>query len=747
MIALTLLAAAALIHAPGDSLHGTVRVAGAGEGIPGVQVSVRGHVEVVLTDFAGRYVLHNLRGDRLALRFERLGFQPLTVDVMVGDGGGAGVDVDLAPAAVALAPVAVLPFDSPAPPPLTDSVEIGRVALTQTSARRNPLVGEADVFAALAAAPFVNGGEELAPSLRVRGGSGDENLILLDGLPWRGPRPPAGTLGMLPSSAVTAVDVHTAVPPARYGGALSSTIVLQPQIGGHRSAEGSVDPTMVEQAVGTPLGGALRGATLFLSGRRTYRSVWSQADQTGESANGFDDVFGHLSLPAPRGRFDFYYVGSNHQLAFPAQAEMAEADSAAPGSPQNAFAATGSLGGLVWTDSLGEARRAQARVWYSEVTGESVWGALSAASSLRDIGASAEYASGQTEAGLSISRIATAYQVQHASSPTLVLNAAPVVAAVFAAQRWTPAQSWTLSTGVRLSATPTWGLYVEPRVWTRVALWPRASVSLGYARLHQYVQSARNEESVVDALIGADFPIAAGSGGLPPARSDQLTGTISTRLGARTTIQLDGYTRWLSGLALTPLATQHPFADVVVPVGRGSVWGGDAILTYPADRLDLRVQVGLLGSYRTAGAMRYRTGDARGRLAVGLGYQLPNSMAVRLALWAGAGRATTFLQDGMQLESAGLRGTGELAGTPEALAGIPNGAQLPGYARVDLGLSKSWWRPRGGDGAPRISTSLTVANLFNRRNALAFVAAPDGQQPVFLLSRTLSLRVRWYLAR
>jgi len=91
MIALTLLAAAALIHAPGDSLHGTVRVAGVGEGIPGVQVSVRGHVEVVLTDFAGRYVLHNLRGDRLALRFERLGFQPLTVDVMVGDGGGAGV--------------------------------------------------------------------------------------------------------------------------------------------------------------------------------------------------------------------------------------------------------------------------------------------------------------------------------------------------------------------------------------------------------------------------------------------------------------------------------------------------------------------------------------------------------------------------------------------------------------------------------------------------------------------------------
>jgi hypothetical protein len=546
---------------------------------------------------------------------------------------------------------------------------------------------------------------------------------------------------------VTAVDVHTAVPPARYGGALSSLIVLQPQIGGQQSAAGSLDPTAVEQGAGTPL--ALRGATLYVAGRRTYRSVWGQADESGENGNGFGDMFGHLSVPAPRGMLDFYYLGSNHQLAFPAQSEAAEADSASIGTAiKNEFAATGTLGGVVWTDSLGEARKVQARGWYSEVAGEAAWDALSVVSSLRDIGISADYTSGRTEAGASISRVGTAYRVQHDLSPTLVLNAAPIVASLSAAQRWggAPAQRWTLSTGVRLSATSSWGLYVEPRVWTRVALGQRGatSVSLGYARLHQYVQSARNEESVVDALIGADFPIAAGSGGLPPARSDQLTAALAARLGARTTVQFDAYTRWLAGLALTPLATRRPFADAVLPVGRGSVWGGDGTLTYAADRLDLRVQAGVVGSYRTAGAIRYRTSDAQGRLAVGLGYQLPHQMAVRLAFWGGAGRPTTLLQDGMQLESASLRGTGELAGTPEAIAGTPNGAELPSYARTDLGFTKTWVSPRGG---ARISTALTVSNLFNRRNALAFVAAPDGRQPVFLLARTLSLRLRWYLAR
>src|SRR6267378_7534132 len=209
-----LLAVTTLIQAPADSLHGIVRVAGTGEGIPGVRVSVRGHAEVALTDSAGHYVLHHLPENRLELLFERLGFQPLTVDVMAGTSGG-GVDVDLAPAAIALEPLAVVPMYVPAPPAPDDSAEIGRVHLTKAAARSDPLVGEADVLAGLAAGRFVSGREELATSLRVRGGSGDENLVLLDGLPWRGPRPPGGVVGMLPSTAVTAVDVHTTVPPER----------------------------------------------------------------------------------------------------------------------------------------------------------------------------------------------------------------------------------------------------------------------------------------------------------------------------------------------------------------------------------------------------------------------------------------------------------------------------------------------------------------------------------------------------
>jgi len=106
---LALLAVTTLMQAPADSLYGIVRAAGTGEGIPGVRVSVRGHAEVALTDSAGRYLLHHhLQGKRLALLFERIGFEPLAVDVLAGTGSG-DVDVDLAPAAIALTPLAVVP--------------------------------------------------------------------------------------------------------------------------------------------------------------------------------------------------------------------------------------------------------------------------------------------------------------------------------------------------------------------------------------------------------------------------------------------------------------------------------------------------------------------------------------------------------------------------------------------------------------------------------------------------------------
>ncbi len=720
--------------AAGDSLYGTVRAAGAGETVPGVLVSVRGRPETAVSDSTGLYVLRGIPGGRLEVRFERLGFEPLAVSVILAIDGAARVDVDLASVPVDLPPVTVLPPDSVAVEPPAEVGEIGRLHLTPTFAGRNPLIGASDVFGGVASAPFMSGRDELTPSLHVRGGAGDENLVFVDGIPWRGPRPLGGIAGLMPNGAVAAVDVHTAAPPARYGNALASMIVVHPHVADILTFEGSLDGSIAEQTVGSPL--PLRGASILVSGRWTYRSVFNRPEG-GESDNGFRDGVGRLSVPTGAGLLDFYYVDARDRLAFPTAPES-------PSSAMNHFRSAGSLAGAVWTRPLGASRVVHARVWSSRVTGDAAWGSWAMVSGLRDVGLSADYAADRTEVGLTLAKTVTMYRVQD-SLARFALDGAPFVAALFASRLWTPAAPWTVSTGVRLNATSTWGVQIEPRVWTRAALGRGVSASLGYARIYQYVQSARNEESVLDAVLAMDLPVAAGAGGLPPARSDQVTASLEARFGAAVSILVEAYTRRLTGLALVAPVTRLPFADGAIPVGRGSMRGVDATLAYQSQRLDVRAQIGLLEAARTAGTMRYRPSDDVKRASVGVAYRPGRLAVVRVSATIGEGRPTTTLQDGLQLDPyAPMDGAGALTGSPMAVPGPLNTSRLPTYARLDLSLSRDW-ELRGRGAAARINTSVTVTNLLDRRNVLATVVAPDGARPVFLIPRTISLRVRWAL--
>ena len=733
MIAVVLLAVSAPLAA-GDSLYGIVRTAGSGDVIPGVQVSVRGYPEAVVSDPEGRYVLHDLPNGRLELRLERLGFEPLTVSVTLAADGVARVDVDLALAPVALPPVTVRPPDAPIPLRPADQNEIGAVHLTRDVVGHDPLIDAADVFGAVATAPFISGRDELNPSLHVRGGSGDQNLVFLDGIPWRGPRPLGGIAGLMPNGAVAAVDVHTAAPPARYGNALSSMIIVHPHVADRFASEGRLDGSMIEQTVGGPL--PLRGGSILVSGRWTYRSVFN-APEGGESDNGFRDGVGRLSVPAGAGSLDLYYIDGRNQLVFLATPESSS-------SAMNRFRSAGSLAGAVWTRPLGANRVLHARAWFSRVTGGAAWGSWTMTSGLRDVGLSAEYAADRTEVGLTLTKTVTTYRARD-SLAGLALDGAPVVATAFASRLWMPTSPWTVSTGVRLNATSTWGIQIEPRVWTRMALGHGVSASVGYARIYQYVQSARNEESVLDAVLGMDLPVAAGAGGLPPARSDQVTAALEARVGAEASIVVEAYARRLSGQALVGSATRLPFADRGIGVGGGSTRGIDATVAYQGRLLDIRAQVGLLGTTRTAGAMRYRPSDDSKRATVGVAYRAGHLAVVRASATLGNGRPATMLQDGLQLDPyAPMDGGGALTGSPMGVPGTLNTARLPAYARVDLAFSRDWGLQGGGSGA-RINTSFTVTNLLDRRNVLAYVAAPDGARPVFLVPRTISLRVRWAL--
>ena len=86
------------------------------------------------------------------------------------------------------------------------------------------LLGEVDVLKTLQLLPGVQSGGEGQNGLYVRGGSPDQNLILLDGVPVYNVSHVLGIFSVFNADAIKNVTLTKGGFPARYGGRLSSVL-------------------------------------------------------------------------------------------------------------------------------------------------------------------------------------------------------------------------------------------------------------------------------------------------------------------------------------------------------------------------------------------------------------------------------------------------------------------------------------------------------------------------------------------
>lgn len=185
------------------------------------------------------------------------------------------------------------------------------------------LFGETDVLRTLQLLPGVSGGGEGSTGLFVRGGSPDQNLILLDGVPVYNASHLFGFFSVFNADAINHVDLYKGAFPARYGGRLSSVIDIRMKEGNNRQliANGSVGLIASKLTVEGPIKN--ENTSFMISGRRTYIDILAQPfiiaaskgdgtggyyfwDLNGKINHRFDDK-NHLYLSAYFGKDRFYY--------------------------------------------------------------------------------------------------------------------------------------------------------------------------------------------------------------------------------------------------------------------------------------------------------------------------------------------------------------------------------------------------------------------------------------------------------
>lgn len=260
---------AASVWAQKNTVSGYLRDAGNGETLIGATLLVQGTTIGTTTNAYGFYSL-SLEPGRYTLEAGYLGFATatLTVDLTAGN---QQRDIELEEAGTQLAEVVVTSEEADRN---VRDLQMSVERLDMGTIEKIPaLLGEVDVLRSIQLLPGVTTVGEGAAGFNVRGGSIDQNLVILDEAPVYNSSHLFGFFSVFNPDAVKNVELYKGGIPARYGGRLSSILDVRMREGNNKQFEmqGGVGTIFSRLAVEAPI--IKDKASFLLAGRRSYIDV------------------------------------------------------------------------------------------------------------------------------------------------------------------------------------------------------------------------------------------------------------------------------------------------------------------------------------------------------------------------------------------------------------------------------------------------------------------------------------------
>lgn len=286
-------------------LRGTVRDSRTREALVGATVGVPALSHGTATGADGSYELTLPAGEPQTVRVTYLGYEPFARSVK-----SAGADVTLTINLTASENQLDEAVVEGTQEKLSDKLKSQQMSverLTIAEAKLLPaLFGEVDIIKTLQLKPGVQNGGEGTTGLFVRGGSNDQNLVLLDGALVYNPQHLFGLFSVFNPDAVSGVDLYKGGFPAQFGGRLSSVVDVKSRDGAadHWHVQGGIGlissrltvegplPRLPWRADTTETGAARRApGTLVLAGRRTYFDIFTrQLNRINEGVKDYNPI-------------------------------------------------------------------------------------------------------------------------------------------------------------------------------------------------------------------------------------------------------------------------------------------------------------------------------------------------------------------------------------------------------------------------------------------------------------------------
>lgn len=260
--------------------------------------------QAILTDSLGNYAV-SLKAGKYTFIISAIGLKPLKKTIKVN--GNQAFNFELEDTANKLNEIVI---STKRDERSLTSTQMGAERLSMKSIKNIPLIfGERDVLKAIQLLPGIKSAGEGGSGIYVRGGSADQNLVLMDDVPVYNAAHLLGFFSTFNPDAVEDITVYKTGMPAQYGGRLSSVLDVKMRQGNTEklSVTGGIGLISSKLTLEAPI--KKDKSSFLISGRRTYVDALLRLSKD-ESINQNTIYFYDLN-----GRADFQ-LGAKDKLTF-----------------------------------------------------------------------------------------------------------------------------------------------------------------------------------------------------------------------------------------------------------------------------------------------------------------------------------------------------------------------------------------------------------------------------------------------
>ena len=693
-------------------IRGVVTDSATGERIPYANVLLKGTGKGAATNSAGFYLIPSVAFGRYELVVSSLGYQQTSKSITVSGTQTITVNFRLPQQSVEIDEIVVTGRGKAEQLDIQTSVHV----LDREELKKVPVAAQGDILRSIQLLPGIVSTSDVNAQFYVRGGSSDQNLIMIDGMRLYNPFHAFGLFSTVNPDLVSTAEVYTGAFPPEFGGRLSSVINLTSRDGNALDFNGLANVNFLSSNLRVE-GPVTENIQTLLSARKsvfggTFKKFLKQSVPLS-----FYDVFFKTTFKNPE---------SQSKINFQALVSHDDLLASAPDDP--AYSWTSSSFGVEANLPSGERLfwriLATAGVFTQEriVPNASLIAPLDNTVNEASLWANVTYYTDSKDLfffGFEFNFPSTEYNfVNRLGDPGQLKSSEPQIGSW--AHYQTRGSFLRLDVGMRFElATLLRGnalrSSLQPRINISASVFQDWNAKVSYGRFSQEIITISNEDDILPLFIPWTFI----PSNLQPEHADHYVVGLDGNILRNLSMNVQSYFKKYGSLILynrDKIEASEP--DYINATGES--YGGEALVRYSHTALDLyaaytltwvranvngfiypprydrRHSLNLLGTLHL-----FKNFDFTLRWEFGSGLPFTQTLGYFDQLKFGNGFPDPFYTE---------------TGTPQTLYGQKNASRLPAYHRMDASITYQF----DLFSFVRTSAGINLVNVYNRRNVFYF---------------------------